>query len=1081
MSTEQNTDLIKYTKIDQIGEGMFSEVFKIKETETGQIYAAKILCKQLNVNLQDDLLRLSREVNLNAGFDHPTVLKFIEYSPKNFENKPFPVIITEYAANGTLSRIIDLERQSLSGNIWTKTKKLINIYGIASGMSYLHANKIIHRDLKPDNILMDDMLFPKISDFGLSKRLHSDKSMTVESRIGFKGTPRYAAPELFANKEQTEASDVYAFALIVYEILTAKIPYEEDEMLQLIMKVANGVRPPFDVPIDEPYQNLIERCWSQDPKDRPTFAQIVEELENDESFITKSIKHDDFLNYVKFINDYKKCFNDKKIIKLDDFIHNKASNTFKRIDIRRYIEEQQDQNLFGRLFKTEKLYPAADLVKLNDDCKYLVIQAENDAEKQFYIGTYLIEGKNGFPIKIDLGVKYLERSISGKYIESAFYLSMMLFEGKIIPKDLKKAKKYLTKHLNSKDIRVLVLYARILYKEGNFKESRKYFEKCAKEGDFYSMYKYAQMLFCGYGGSKSIDDARFYFNLSKDNGFQKSELYVTALLQYEKDEEFCNLPTETQNFLIKQIIKYNTIQEDSRISFSLTKIYMKYKVTQMLFANKSLESKDFNMMMSHFNEIAAEILFPSKQFKLILNLVSHMKPNVNISVVVSGVSSISNKLGPDKLIKQIKIDDSVKRIESSSFKDCSALIEITIPPSVILIGDDAFSHCKSLTEIAIPSSVTKIGASAFIGCLSLTEIAIHSPVTSIEEDSFYDCCKLKRITIPSSVKFIKSQAFGHCTSLEQITVSPSLVSIDYCSFNFCRNLKEITIPSSVISIGNRAFYWCSSLEQITIPSSVKSIGEFAFYHCHSITCVSFQSPSAITSIQTSTFEMCASLTEITIPHSVGLIDHFAFKNCKNLKEVTFLNQPKKIESDAFAGCSLLKDIPVTESGIVFKAVIIGGRCAGKTCILDRYFSHEFPNNTNHTIGINFSTKNLNISGNEVNLQIYDTSGLEAYHDIIRYQYISIDFAIVVIDLSYYDSFDYSIRLFKEIREEVGQIPVVLLGNKCDLDKDIRVTQELEKFQKEYNIKYFEVSAKDNINIEESIQYIVTETFNSYFC
>ena len=146
----------------------------------------------------------------------------------------------------------------------------------------------------------------------------------------------------------------------------------------------------------------------------------------------------------------------------------------------------------------------------------------------------------------------------------------ILFEGKLITKDLKKAKKILSKLLNSKDVRVLSLYAKILLKENNYKESRKYFEICANEGDLYSMYKYAKMLFCGIGGNKNIKDAQIFFKLSK--GFYKSDSFIETLHEFEKEKSFTNLPTETQCFLIKQIIKYNEDNDESNILLKLKKI-----------------------------------------------------------------------------------------------------------------------------------------------------------------------------------------------------------------------------------------------------------------------------------------------------------------------------------------------------------------------------------------------------------------------------------------------------------------------------------------------------------------------------
>ena len=114
-----------------------------------------------------------------------------------------------------------MSSSGLSPKKWDDTKKLINIYGIASGMSYLHSHKVIHRDLKLENILLDEYLNPKISDFGLSKIIDFlSISMNVQSQRGLKGTPIYIAPEIYAEEEYSKSSDVYAFAFIVYEIIT---------------------------------------------------------------------------------------------------------------------------------------------------------------------------------------------------------------------------------------------------------------------------------------------------------------------------------------------------------------------------------------------------------------------------------------------------------------------------------------------------------------------------------------------------------------------------------------------------------------------------------------------------------------------------------------------------------------------------------------------------------------------------------------------------------------------------------------------------------------------------------------------
>ena len=140
--------------LEKIGEGNFGDVYNVIEKKTNTNYAAKIskLMVDEDMENQEEVKYLFREINIFSILDHPSILKFIGYSPINFEGDPTPTIVTEYAVNNSLQNVINQEIIGLSPTNWNFTKKLIVIYGVASGMSYLHSKEILHRDLKPANV-----------------------------------------------------------------------------------------------------------------------------------------------------------------------------------------------------------------------------------------------------------------------------------------------------------------------------------------------------------------------------------------------------------------------------------------------------------------------------------------------------------------------------------------------------------------------------------------------------------------------------------------------------------------------------------------------------------------------------------------------------------------------------------------------------------------------------------------------------------------------------------------------------------------------------------------------------------------
>ncbi|XP_027124591.1 serine/threonine-protein kinase HT1-like isoform X2 [Coffea eugenioides] len=167
---------------------------------------------------------------------------------------------------------------------------------IAHGMEYLHAQGILHRDLKSENLLLDEDMHVKVADFGISC-LESQ----CGSAKGFTGTYRWMAPEMIKEKHHTKKVDIYSFGIVLWELLTALIPFDNMTPEQAAFAVCQkNERPPLPSTCPLAFRHLINRCWSSNPNNRPHFEEIVsvleryaESLEKDPEFFSSYVPSED--------------------------------------------------------------------------------------------------------------------------------------------------------------------------------------------------------------------------------------------------------------------------------------------------------------------------------------------------------------------------------------------------------------------------------------------------------------------------------------------------------------------------------------------------------------------------------------------------------------------------------------------------------------------------------------------------------------------------------------------------------------------------------------------------------------------
>eukprot|EP01041_Mallomonas_annulata_P008520 gene8520-17570_t len=162
-----------------------------------------------------------------------------------------------------------------------------------------------------------------------------------------------------------------------------------------------------------------------------------------------------------------------------------------------------------------------------------------------------------------------------------------------------------------------------------------------------------------------------------------------------------------------------------------------------------------------------------------------------------------------------------------------------------------------------------------------------------------------------------------------------------------------------------------------------------------------------------------------------------------------------------------------------KLLMIGDSGVGKTCLLLRYANDSFSPTFITTIGIDFKIKNIQLEGKRIKLQIWDTAGQERFRTITTSYFRGAQGILLVYDVT-------DRQTFMSIRNWVAQIQVhadvnvnkILIGNKCDMSEQRSVSyEEGESLAKEYNIHFFETSAKQDINVEKAFLTIATDVKN----
>jgi len=257
-----------YRILEQAGAGGMATVYKAYQPNMDRYIAVKVLPVHLS-NDPEFAKRFQREARAIARLEHAHILPVYDYG----EYEGITYIAMRYIKAGTLKDRMSAGRLSLD--------EINHLIGqIGSALDYAHRMGVIHRDIKPGNVLMDEQGDVYLSDFGLARMMEQSQQLTG-SGVGL-GTPAYMSPEQGQGNKIDHRTDIYALGIILYEMLTGRVPYEAETPMAVVLKHINGELPlphTINPNTPEPVERVILKALAKDPADRyQTAGEMVQAL-----------------------------------------------------------------------------------------------------------------------------------------------------------------------------------------------------------------------------------------------------------------------------------------------------------------------------------------------------------------------------------------------------------------------------------------------------------------------------------------------------------------------------------------------------------------------------------------------------------------------------------------------------------------------------------------------------------------------------------------------------------------------------------------------------------------------------------
>jgi len=254
----------RYLVIEELGAGGMGKVFRVEDTKVGQEIALKLINPEIAADRRT-IERFRNELKTARMISHRNICRMFDLG----EADGTYFITMEYVPGESLKSMIRMSKRLEAGTAVSIARQ------VCEGLSEAHRLEVVHRDLKPSNIMIDKDGNVRIMDFGIARSL---KGKGITGAGMMVGTPEYMSPEQVEGQEADQRSDIYSLGIILYEMLSGRVPFQGDTPFSVALKQRNEVPPDLralNAQIPDALSRVVQKCLAKDRRDR---FQTAEDL-----------------------------------------------------------------------------------------------------------------------------------------------------------------------------------------------------------------------------------------------------------------------------------------------------------------------------------------------------------------------------------------------------------------------------------------------------------------------------------------------------------------------------------------------------------------------------------------------------------------------------------------------------------------------------------------------------------------------------------------------------------------------------------------------------------------------------------